>query len=76
MGTFHVLKLPLGFIRVLEWVSYNFVVFLPHPRYIYLCETIRANTYAAFNSRQRVDSLVCLKNPQIGATLSHVGSTE
>lgn len=31
MGTFHVLKLPLGFIRVLEWVSYNFVVFPPTP---------------------------------------------
>lgn len=24
MGTFQVLKLPLGFIRVLEWVSCNF----------------------------------------------------
>lgn len=31
MGTFHVLKLPLGFIRVLEWVSYNFGVFFPTP---------------------------------------------
>lgn len=26
MGTFQVLKLPLGFIRVLEWVSCNFHV--------------------------------------------------
>lgn len=28
MGTFQVLKLPLGFIRVLEWVSRNFYVFV------------------------------------------------
>lgn len=27
MGTFQVLKLPLGFIRVLEWVSCNFCFF-------------------------------------------------
>lgn len=28
MGTFQVLKLPLGFIRVLEWVSCNFYLFV------------------------------------------------
>lgn len=31
MGTFQVLKLPLGFIRVLEWVSWNFICFVFFP---------------------------------------------
>lgn len=30
VGTFQVLKLPLGFIRVLEWVSWNLDVFFLH----------------------------------------------
>lgn len=35
MGTFQVLKLPLGFIRVLEWVRYYFIFF---PWWIFPCK--------------------------------------
>lgn len=45
MGTFRVLKLPLGFIRVLEWVSCNFAVFLPsRMQKLRECKRIRTKT--------------------------------
>lgn len=48
MGTFQVLKLPLGFIRVLEWVSCNFYVFVHEiiyeiPIIIEHCAPVRAD---------------------------------
>lgn len=47
MGTFQVLKLPLGFIRVLEWVRYYFNSFSLFLCIFFLATETEKNTHAA-----------------------------